>query len=195
MGLEKIRQAVLAEASAEARRIIDGAKKNNAHFLKSQKEATEQEFERLCKLRMQAIEEEYNRKLIQLKGLASKQILNKRNALLKSLFEKAKKEILDWPSEEYARVMKRLIEKAGGNQEGKIRIHPADKDVFQKVLSDLNEGRGDPRITLDHSSSLPERGGFIFVTANFEVDQTLDSMLKDIEHDMLPGIASELFPG
>ena len=195
MGLEKIRQAVLTEAKAEAARIIDSARKNNAHFLKSQKEAAEQEFERLCKLRMQAIEEEYNRKLIQLKGLASKQILNKRNALLKSLFEKAKREILDWPSEEYARAMKRLIEKAGGNQEGKIRVHPADKDVFQKVLLELNEGRGDPRITLDQSSSLPERGGFIFVTANFEVDQTLDTMLKDIEHDLYPGIASELFPG
>jgi V/A-type H+-transporting ATPase subunit E len=195
MGLEKIRQAVLTEAKAEATRIIDSARKNNAHFLKSQKEAADQEFDRLCKLRMQAIEEEYNRKLIQLKGLVSKQILDKRNALLKSLFEKAKKEILGWPSEEYARVMKRLIEKAGGNQEGKIRLHPADKDVFQKVLSELNEGRGDPRITLDQSSSLPERGGFIFVTVNFEVDQTLDTMLKDIEHDMLPGIASELFPG
>jgi vacuolar-type H+-ATPase subunit E/Vma4 len=195
MGLEKIRQAVLTEAKAEATRIIDSARKNNAHFLKSQKEAADQEFDRLCKLRMQAIEEEYNRKLIQLKGLVSKQILDKRNALLKSLFEKAKKEILGWPSEEYARVMKRLIEKAGGNQEGKIRLHPADKDVFQKVLSELNEGRGDPRITLDQSSSIPERGGFIFVTVNFEVDQTLDTMLKDIEHDMLPGIASELFPG
>jgi V/A-type H+/Na+-transporting ATPase subunit E len=195
MGLEKIRQAVLTEAKAEAARIIDSARKNNAHFLKSQKEAAEQDLDRLCKLRMQAIEEEYNRKLIQLKGLASKQILDKRNALLKSLFEKAKKEILGWPSEEYARMMKRLIEKAGGNQEGKIRVHPTDKDVFQKVLSELNEGRGDPRITLDQSSSLPERGGFIFVTANFEVDQTLDTMLKDIEHDMYPGIASELFPG
>ena len=98
MGLERIRQAVLAEAKAEAARIIDSARKNNAHFLKSQKEAAEQELDRLCKLRMQAIEEEYNRKLIQLKGLASKQILDKRNALLKSLFEKAKKEILGWPS-------------------------------------------------------------------------------------------------
>ena len=195
MGLEKIRQAVLTEAKAEAARIIDSARKNNAHFLKSQKEAAEQEFDRLCKFRMQAIEEEYNRKLIQLKGLASKQILDKRNALLKSLFEKAKKEILGWPSEEYARMMKRLIEKAGENQEGKIRVHPTDKDVFQKVLSELNEGRGDPRITLDQSGSLTERGGFIFVTANFEVDQTLDTMLKDIEHDMYPGIASELFPG
>jgi len=195
MGLERIRQAVLTEAKAEAKRIIDDANRNRVSFLKSQKEGAEQEFDRLCKLRMQAIEEEYNRKLIQLKGLASKQILDKRNALLKSLFEKAKKEILGWPSEEYARVMKRLIEKAGGTQEGRIRVHPADKDVFQKVLSELTAGGGDAGLTLDQRGALPERGGFIFVGATFEVDETLDTILKEIEHDLLPAIAADLFPG
>jgi V/A-type H+/Na+-transporting ATPase subunit E len=195
MGLEKLRQAILSEAKAEAKRIIDDANKNRVSFLKSQKEAVEQEFERLCKLRMQVIEEEYNRKLIQLKGMAGKQLLDKRNALLKSLFEKAKKRILDWPAQEYAKMMKRLIEKVAGNQEGKIRVHSVDKDVFQKVLSELAGGSGDARITLDQRGTLPERGGFIFVGATFEVDQTLDTILKEIEHDLLPAIAADLFPG
>jgi vacuolar-type H+-ATPase subunit E/Vma4 len=195
MGVEKIRQSVLAEARAEAARIIDGAKGNNATVLKSQKEVTEQEFDRLCRLRMQAIEEEYNRKLIQLKGTASKQILDKRNILLKSLFERAKHEILAWLPEQYAKVMGRLIENAAGKLEGEIRVHPDEKDLFEKILSELNEGRGGAKVTLDQTGPLPERGGFIFVSASFEVDQTLDTMLKDIEHDMLPDIASELFPG
>jgi vacuolar-type H+-ATPase subunit E/Vma4 len=195
MGFEKISRAVLAKAKDEATTIIDGAKKSRGDFLKLKKEASEQEFDRLCKLRVQAIEEEHNRKLIQIKGAAGKQILDKRNALLRSLFEKAKKEILDWPSDKYAGVMGRLMERVVGSQEGKVRVHPKDQDVFQKVLSGLNEGRGDAKITLDQSAPLPERGGFIFVGADFEVDQTLDTMLKDIEHDMLPAIASELFPG
>jgi vacuolar-type H+-ATPase subunit E/Vma4 len=195
MGLEKIRQSVLAEARAEAARIINDAKRKNATVLKSQKEVSEQEFDRLCRLRMQAIEEEYNRKLIQLKGVASKQILDKRNILLKSLFGRAKHEILAWPPGQYGKVMSRLIENAGGKLEGKIRVHPDEKDLFEKILSELNEGRGDAKITLDRTAPLPERGGFIFVSASFEVDQTLDTMLKDIEHDMLPAIASELFPG
>jgi vacuolar-type H+-ATPase subunit E/Vma4 len=195
MGLEKIRQSVLEVARAEAARIIDGAKKKDAAFLKSQEEVSEQEFDRLCRLRMQAIEEEYNRKLIQFKGVASKQILDKRNILLKTLFERAKHEILAWPPEQYAKVMGRLIENAAGKLEGKIRVHPDEKDLFEKVLSELNGGRGDAKITLDQTGPLPERGGFIFVSASFEVDQTLDTMLKDIEHDMLPDIASQLLPG
>ena len=195
MGLEKIRHAVLSEAKVEATHIIDSAKKEKADFLKSQKEVTDQEFERLWKFRIQGIEDEYSRKLIQLKGVAGKQILDKRNILLKCLFERAKHEILAWPLEQYGKVMGRLVEKASSGYEGKIRVHPEEKDLFEKVLSRMNEVRRDAKITLDQAAPLPERGGFIFVTASFEVDQTLDTMLKDIEHDMLPDIASELFPG
>jgi vacuolar-type H+-ATPase subunit E/Vma4 len=195
MGLEKIRQSVLAKARAEAAGIIDDAKRKNAALLKSQKESSEQEFDRLGNLRMQAIEEEYNRKLIQLKGMAKKQILDKRNILLKSLFERAKQEILAWSPEQYARVMSRLIENAAGNLAGKIRVHAEEENFFQKILFGLNKGRGDAKIAFDQTAPLPERGGFIFVGANFEVDQTLKTMLKDIEHDMLPAMAPELFPG
>lgn len=195
MGLEKIRQAVLTEAKAEARRITESAERNADSLLKSQKEAAEQEFERLCRFQMQAVEEEYSRKLIQFKGAAGKQVLDKRNALLISLFEQARKEILVWPSEKYAKAMRRLLEKVAGGYEGKIRVHPEEKGVFGELLSELNKGRGEAKITLDQSDSLPERGGFIFVSADFEVDQTLDSMLREIQHDMLPAIAAELFPG
>lgn len=195
MGLEKIRHAVLSEAKAEATHIIDSAKKKNADFLKSQKEAAEQEFERLWRLRRQAIEEEYSRKLIQAQGAASKRVLDKRNVLLKSLFDRAAKEILAWDRERYAKVMGRLIEDAAGKLEGKIRVHPDEKDLFERILSGLNGSRGDARITLDQTAPLPERGGFIFVSASFEVDQTLNTMLKDIEHELLPAIAAGLFPG
>jgi vacuolar-type H+-ATPase subunit E/Vma4 len=190
MGLEKIRHAVLSEAKAEATHIIESARKKNSDFLKSQKEVAEQEFERLRKFRTQAIEDEYSRKLIQLQGAASKQILDKRNILLRSLFERVRHEILSWPPEQYGKVMGRLIENAAGKLEGKIRVHPDEKDLFEKILSEVNA-----KITVDQTAPLPERGGFIFVSASFEVDQTLDTMLQDIEHDMLPAIASELFPG
>jgi len=194
MGLEKIRQAVLAEAKTEATRILDSAKKTAAGLFASQKSAAEQEQDRLGKLRMQAIEDEANRKLIQFKGSAGKQILDRRNALLKSLFKRARREILAWPPERYGKVMEQVIEKTTGGYEGKLRVHAEDRDIFQKILSRLNERRGGATITLD-TGFLPERGGFIFTSADFEVDQTLETMLQEIEHDLLPAIAAELFSG
>lgn len=192
MALENIRQAVMADAHAKATRIVDSAKKSAANLLKSQKEIAEQEFDRICRHRMQAIEEEYGRKLIQLKGAAGKQVLDKRNALLKSLFEKAREEILAWPSEKYAGVMRRLIEKTAGNDAGEVRIHPDETAVFEKILSELNMGRN-KKLILSRGAPLAKRGGFIFVSADFEVDQTLDTILREIEYDTLPLIAERLF--
>ena len=51
MGLEKIRQAVLLEAKAEATRIIEDARKKNVELLNSQKELAEREFERFRTLK------------------------------------------------------------------------------------------------------------------------------------------------
>jgi vacuolar-type H+-ATPase subunit E/Vma4 len=195
MGLEKIRQTVLAEAKAEATRILEVAQKNKASLLKIQKEEADQEFDRIRRFRMQAIEEEFNRKLIQLKGVANKQILDKRNVLLRTLFERAKGEILSWPEEKYRKVMRRFLEKTAGSQEGRVRVSPEDTDVFQRILYELNASGVNTGISLDQTAPLPGRGGFVFVSANFEVDQALDTMLKEIEHDLLPAIAQNLFPG
>jgi len=195
MGLEKIRHAVLSEARAEATHIIESAKKKNADFLKSQKAAAEQEFERVWKLRKQTIEDEYSRKLIQAQGAASKQVLDKRNVLLKSLFERAAQEILAWDRDRYTKIMRRFIEKVSGSYGGRIRVHPKEKDLFEKVLSQVKEVREDAKITLDRSDWLPKPGGFIFVSTDLEVDRTLDTMLNEIEHDLLPAIAADLFSG
>jgi len=192
MGLENIRQAVMADAKAKATRIVDSAKKNAASLLKSRKELAEQEFDRICQHKMQAIEEEYSRKLIQIKGAAGKQVLDKRNALLRSLFDKAREEIVAWPAEKYAGVMRRLIEKAAGNDAGEIRVHPDETAVFEKILSELNVGRS-TKFALYRGAPLPKRGGFVFVSAHFEVDQTLDMILREIEYDMIPVIAERLF--
>jgi vacuolar-type H+-ATPase subunit E/Vma4 len=192
MGLENIRQAVLAEAKTKATRVVDSAKKNAANLLKSRKEIAEQEFDRICRHRMQAIEEDYGRKLIQLKGAAGKQVLDKRNALLKSLFEKAREEILAWPAEKYTGVMRKLIEKSAASDAGELRVHSDDTAVFEKILSELNADHP-VKLTLSRSAPLPKRGGFIFVSADFEVDQTLDTILREVEYDTLPVIAERLF--
>jgi len=40
---------------------------------------------------------------------------------------------------------------------------------------------------------LAERGGFVFVSEGFEVDQTLGTLLEDIQRELAPHIAAEMF--
>ncbi len=192
MGLEKIRQTVLDEAKAEAKHIIEAAQKQAASNLASEKNGVISEMEWFYKTKTMSLEEEFNRRLIQFKGSAGKQILEKRNVLVKGLFDKARQEILTWPQDKYEEAMGRLIKKASEGSSGKLRIHQDEKSVFSQILSGINATRGGAKITIDEENYLPERGGFIFARADFEVDPTL-STIKEIEHEMIPVLAKELF--
>jgi V/A-type H+/Na+-transporting ATPase subunit E len=194
MGIEKIRESVLSEARKEAANIIETAKKRYASLMNIRKEEIVSEFDRLYKARTSAVADEFNRKLIQFKGVAGKQVLERRNMLLNALFEKARETILNWPAEKYGLFMAGLIERTARDSGGKLRVHKDEEDAFTRILSDINEKRSpETRIVLDESNLLNERGGFIFVGTDYEVDQTLELLLKDIKQEILPIMAKELF--
>ena len=195
MGLEKIRQTVLTEARSKGAHIVNTARMQSAALLNSEKDKVSSEFERICKAKEAAIEDEFNRLLIAFKGNAGKQILEHRNAILRGLFDKAHQEILSWPADRYASVMRSRIEKTTGNSSGRLRIHPDEKALFTRIINDMNKGADKPQIMIDEADALHERGGFIFLGPDFEIDQTLSTILAQIEHELLPGIAAELFPG
>ena len=71
---------------------------------------------------------------------------------------------------------------------------PEERALFGRVLEALNRGRGaEAQLTIDEAHPLGEAGGFVFVGAAFEVDQTLDTILADIKHELTPMIAADLF--
>jgi vacuolar-type H+-ATPase subunit E/Vma4 len=194
MSLEKIRQAVLAEAKTEADHIIEDADKKVSATVHAQKERIERDSERHYNVSIQAIEDEYRHKLLQYKGIVGKQLLEKRNLIIGDIFEKARKTVLNFSNEEYGRFMVGLINKVSGSIGGKLHIHHDEKNIFLKILPEINKGRSpETKIILDESHPLNERGGFVFIGAEYEVDQTLKTMFNDIEKEMLPVIAKELF--
>jgi vacuolar-type H+-ATPase subunit E/Vma4 len=194
MSLENIRRAVLAEAEVEANHIKENARKKVSVAVDAQKEQIKRDYERYYDISTQAIEDEYRRKLMQYKGVSGKQILQKRNQILHIVFEKARDMILNYSDEEYGDFVTSLTNKVAGPGGGRLYIHPHEKDIFSKILLDINEKRdSEKKIVLDEAYPLNNRGGFVFAGANFEIDQTLGTMLKDIEQEMLPVIAKELF--
>lgn len=194
MGIDKIREAVLSDAEKEAKNIIETAKKNARILVEKKKREIDEEMDRLYKAQTSAISEEFNRKLIQYRGMASKQILEKRNILIDAIFEKAKERVLGLSVDRYRSLMSSIMERIAGDSGGMVRVHRDDMDIFREILSSINKNRVEGnKIVLDESNTLSERGGFVFVADDYEVDQTLDILLKDIKKEMLPSMAKELF--
>lgn len=194
MALEKIQQAVKSSAQTEADHVLKAAERSAQERVETQKEAAGRDAERQYQAATRAIDEEFARKLLQAKGVSAKQLLEKRNALLLRVFQQARQQVLAWNVGEYAAVMGRLLERAAGDLGGKLRIHPKDSAAFARVLAEFN-ARRDPakQVTVDETRPLPAQGGFVFVSDTFEVDQTVDTLLKDMEHELAPRIAAEIF--
>jgi vacuolar-type H+-ATPase subunit E/Vma4 len=192
MALEQIREAVLESARKEAEGILEAARGIARDAVDAGEQQAKVEAERRYRAETRAIEEEYARRLIHYRGTANKELLALRNARLREVFDAAREAVLAWPQEEYAAFLRERIERAAEGC-GALRVHADDREVIAAILNELNLSRGEEnRLVLDEET-LPERGGFVFVGPNFEVDQTLATLLAEIEHELSPVIASELF--
>lgn len=194
MGIEKIREAVMSDAKKEAKNIIELATKNSNALFEKKKNEIDEEYERIYKNQIQEISDEFARKLIQFKGTTNKKILEKRNALIDRIMKRAREKVLSLPEEKYMDLMARLIEKISFNTAGTIQVHREEKEIFSNIIEKLNRDREESvRLSLDETNFLQDRGGFIFIARDYEINQTLDLLLGDIKKEMLPLLAKELF--
>jgi vacuolar-type H+-ATPase subunit E/Vma4 len=194
MTFDNIKKSVLDAASAEADHILKKAQNGAEDRIAAARRAGEAEEERRYQAALRNIDEEFARRLIQRRGVTNKELLARKNICLRHVFDVARDQILALPSGQYADIMRRLLERATAGSGGLIRVHPDDRACFRQLAAELNGKRpSDQQLGLDESRLLDERGGFAFAGRGFEVDQTLATLLADIEREMAPEIAGELF--
>lgn len=194
MALEQISQAVLDTAQTEADHILKAADLAAEEKVRAGREAAEADGERRYQAAARAIEEDFARKLIQVKGAANKELLARKNAFISNIFDQARKRILTLSPEEYGAVMAKRLESAAESYGGNIRVHSEDQGLFEDILNRFNANRAaEMQVGIDPANPLADRGGFIFVSNEFEVDQTLNTMLGDLARELAPKIASEAF--
>ncbi len=192
MAMDAISRSVLESAQKEADRMLEKARKAAEARVNSAREAAEQDGERRFQAAARALDEEGARRVIRAKGGHSKELLAARNARLAEVFAEAKKAVLGLPAAEYGKMMGGLLGAAAGGGAGTVRFHPEDGAVFTPLLVELNKGRAtDAQLSGD--ASLKVRGGFIFQAGAYSVDQTLDTLLADVERELAPQIAASLF--
>ncbi|NLV40233.1 MAG: hypothetical protein GXY15_03260 [Candidatus Hydrogenedentes bacterium] len=194
MALDAISRTVLESAKKEADRILEKARAAAEARVKSARDTAEQEGERRYQSAIRAVEDECARQVIRARGANSKELLAARNARLAEVFAAAKAAVLSMPAAEYGRTMFGLLRAAAGNGGGRVRVHPSDEAVFETLITEANRSRaGAGPLTLDRAHPLDERGGFVLDAGAYQVDQTLGTLLADIERDMAPEIAAALF--
>ena len=192
MSLDKIKEAVLKASRTEAEHINAAVEKEAAKKVKAEKENLRREFEYQFEARSRLIEEEYSRKLAQRQGTAAKDILEAKNTSVRAIFKKANEIILAWSPDEYRRAMQGFLERVAADRGGKVRVHPDDREIFARILNEMNASRSGATVLAIDEASLKEKGGFLFVGDDYEIDSTVRTILDTIEQALLPDIARDL---
>ncbi len=193
MALEEISKAVLESVQHEAELIIKSAKNEAEEKKKSAQRSAEEKAERLYQLAVRNIDEEMARKLVQVQGQINKEILSEKNKILSQVFQKAKNEILHLSAQEYQQLMEKWMNQAiPADIQGSLCIHKDDLQLFKDLVAKWNNSH-ETKISIDEEKYLPSKGGFLFVGKGFQIDRTLDTILSDLERELIPIIAKNLF--
>jgi len=193
MAFEQITHAVLDTARVEAERARKAAEKAAADKVRAARQTSEAECERRYQAAIRTIDEDFNRELTQIVGAGNKELLAEKGRCIRRVFDLARQRILALPDDTYRAVMRRLLERATEGKSGRIRLHPDDVSRFKPLIEELNAARaGGSRLTIDESQPLPEPGGFIFVSDAYEVDQSVRTLLQDLEYELAPHLAREI---
>lgn len=196
VSLEKIQTEVLAAAQKEAEHIVKAAEQASRERVAREVDAIRREEDHRYEVNARAVEESVSRAVTQAKGEAAKQVLARRNAVLDAVFAEAKQQILALPPDKYVAQLRKRLDAAAGNQGGAVRVHPDDRIAMSSVLTSFNMGRTEnERVVLDEGGTLPARGGFLFIAATYEVDQTLETLVQELQHELAPKLAQEIFAG
>mgnify|MGYP000001288486 FL=1 len=195
MALDEISKAVLESVQREAELIIKSATKEAEEKKKNAQRNAEEKAERLYQLAIRNIDEEMARKSVQVQGQINKEVLKEKNIIINQVFQKAKELVLKSSGQEYQQLMEKLLSRAvPQGSKGAIRVHKDDLELFRNLINKWNANYGTV-LTIDDKTFLPSRGGFLFIAEGYQVDQTLDTILGDLQREIVPEIAQNLFIG
>ena len=196
MSLDKIRDAVINKAQKEKEEIIARAKAVSELDVLAARKAIMEGIER----RLGGIEaefrEEIKRQTASLNREHRLRLLEMKNRIIDDIFIRAIDKVINLPDDKYLAWMERRFLKIDRKLPGKLCVNARDlKRIDHLFMDRINSGRQEgSRIDLNQDP-IDIKGGFVFRTNKFEIDQTLDTIMVDLERELAPMIAKELFYG
>lgn len=194
MSLEKIREAVIGKAQREKEDIIARAKAGSEQKTRTAREAIREGIERRLRGIEAEFREEIKRQIASLNREHRLKLLEMKNRIIDDIFTKAADKVFNLPDEKYLAMMERQLMKIDSDLPGKLFVNARDLKRIDHLFMDRINSRcqGNSKIELN-KDPVDIKGGFIFKTKRFEIDQTLDTIMADLRRELAPMIAKELF--
>ncbi len=194
MSIDRIRKSITEEAKREAEEITAATSKEADENVEKAKQEILEEAEQRLRRKRTGLSETKERALIRKRTSHSMEVLNRKNAIIEKVFERAIEKIKSLPEDEYLDMLKTWIEAIGAESGGELAVNSRDAGIIEgSFLDEINRDRSPDRKISLASDPIDTDGGFILRTGKFVIDQTLETIIGGLREETVPEIAKELF--
>ncbi len=195
-GLEKILQAIKAEADNNVKRILSEADKEAEDIMAAAKKEAEEACKRIEDKSEQDVKSVLSRAESGAALLEKKLLLDAKQQLIGEIIEKARKRLCDLPDEEYFSVILKLIRKQAQNKPGKLVLSDRDmnrlpKDFSRRIGQTLKDIEGASLEVSDQTVKID--GGFILVYGDVEENCSFDALFSAARDELQDKVNKLLF--
>lgn len=193
MSIENITSAILDEAAAESKQILNAAEVKRRAAIKNIEERTKIE----TALAIKEAEEEKEKIIARRKSVADidskKIVLGCKQELINKCFEEVTDYIISMNEDEYVGFLVELG-KASGFTEGTLMFNQKEREtVGAKVTAALNEAvSGGKFILSDETRNL--RGGYMLQRGMIFINNSVEAVVEDKRLGLTAEVATILFP-
>lgn len=195
MNAEQVVNKILAQANAEAERILAEAR-DKAGVQQTQTDAELADFEKQTQEMAQAAADDKLRRMLAGARMAhSKQVLAVKAELLDEVFAQALQKLNQLPDEQYLALMKKLMTRAIETGDEEVIVGKDEKRIneefIKKVNRDLGTGfKGNLRLG---SRRADISGGFLLSRGRVQVNVSSEVLISQAREAMEMKLADELF--
>jgi len=185
MSIERIRDHIIKNAQKEAEQVINTAKEHLHKKVNEAKLSIEKEYETMLLDEEKRLKEDMQNALITLGSNYKMSLLEIKNNIIDNVMQDAINHIQSLSDNEYLVLIRSWIGNIADGTGGELLVNARDlKRMTGAFIDDINKERKE-KIVLG-VRLLDIKGGFILKTQYYEIDYTLDSIIKNLRTALTP---------
>jgi len=194
MSFEKLEAAVIAEAEAEAAKIVETARRETEALLARSREEGERAFEEAARQAETAAARETARQLGLARHEGRLEVLQAKNLVVDEVFRRAAERVTALSDADYLDLMGVWLTALPGEVGGTLRVSHRDEQRFTNAfLERVNAGRSESGRFTGVETDSRITGGFVVAGDTYTVDSTIENRMNELRESLAGELAGELF--
>ncbi len=191
MSLERIRNYIIENAQKEAEHIIRAAEEQLHTQVEAAKHSLEKHYQEMLRDEERRLLEDLKKTINTLKRDYRMKLLEIKNHVIDRVLMKAVSRIQLLPDHDYLALLGKWLAGIPEHLEGELCVNTVDlKRMTHAFIDGINKERK-AKITLS-ATAVDVKGGFILKTEHYEIDCTLDTLIKNLRGVIVPELGDIL---